>query len=238
MNRSGSGIAVMAKEPGPGRVKTRLCPPLTPREAAHLYAAFLLDSIELVADIPGTDPFLAYDPPSAAEFFRRMVPRSVECVPQGTGDLGTRLSRISRGLFVRGYRRVVVIASDTPHLPRDCIRRALDLLDETDVVLGPCDDGGYYLVGSRVPAPALFEGIAWSTLAVLEQTVGRAEDAGLGWAVLPPCYDIDTIGDLHRLATDLRATRGERMAGCPRTREALEALSTIIMDSDGDRASR
>ena len=225
MNRSGSAVVIMAKEPEPGKVKTRLCPPLTPRDAADLYTAFLLDTVGLVSATSGADRFLAYDPPSAAEFFRQIVPRPAECVPQGTGDLGMRLSRISRGLFFRGYRRVVILASDTPHLPRDCIDRAFSLLDETDVVLGPCDDGGYYLVGSRVMAPALFEGIAWSTPAVLEQTPARAEAAGLSWEMLPPCYDVDTIDALRRLVLDLQAARGEGTVACPHTRKALAALS-------------
>ena len=182
----------MAKEPESGKVKTRLCPPLTPREAADLYRAFLIDTVELISGTPGADMFLAYDPQTAREFFSRMFPRPVECIPQGTGDLGDRLSGISRRLFSRMYRKLVILASDTPHLPQECIQRAFSRLDEIDVVLGPCDDGGYYLIGSRVHAPTLFEGIAWSTSAVLERTTGLAEDAGLTWELLPACYDIDT----------------------------------------------
>lgn len=225
MTRPGPAVVIMAKEPGPGKVKTRLCPPLAPRQAANLYAAFLFDTVELVSETPGVDLLLAYDPPSATEFFGRMAPRSVECVTQGAGDMGRRLSRVSRTLFTRGYRKVVILASDTPHLPPNCIRRAFSLLDKTDVVLGPCDDGGYYLVGSRVIEPALFEGIAWSTPAVLEQTTARAEDAGLRWEMLPPCYDVDTIDDLRRLVLDLQAGNGDRTVACPHTRTALAALS-------------
>ena len=162
-----------------------------------------------------------------------MFPRPVECIPQGTGDLGDRLSRISRRLFSQGYRKLVILASDTPHLPQECIHRAFSRLDETDVVLGPCDDGGYYLVGSRVHAPALFEGIAWSTSAVLEQTTGRAEDAGLSWEVLPSCYDIDTIDDLRRLVADLQAGNGGKTVTCPRTREALAALPHVATGDTG-----
>ena len=227
MNRSGSAVVIMAKEPVPGKVKTRLCPPLTPREAADLYAAFLLDTVERVAKTPGADLLLAYDPPSAREFFGRMVPRSVTRVSQGAGDLGRRLSRVSRTLFTRGYQKVVILASDTPHLPSDRVRRTFSLLDTTDVVLGPCDDGGYCLVGSRVLEPALFEGIAWSTPAVLEQTTARAEAAGLRWGLLPPCFDIDTIDDLQRLIADLEAGNGQTTVTCPRTRTALEALSHV-----------
>ena len=153
----------MAKFPEPGKVKTRLCPPLTPGDAADLYKAFLLDTVELTSAIPGIDMFIAYDPDTACNFFSRTFPGPTECIPQGTGDLGARLSRISRRLFFRGYRKLIILASDTPHLPGDWIPRAFSRLDETDVILGPCDDGGYYLIGSRVHAPALFGQIPWST---------------------------------------------------------------------------
>jgi len=233
MNRSGSAIAIMAKLPESGKVKTRLCPPLTPREAADLYGAFLIDTVGLISGIPGANLFLEYDPHTAREFFSKMFPRPVECFPQGTGNLGDRLSRISRSLFSQEYRKLVILASDTPHLPQECIHRAFSRLDETDVVLGPCDDGGYYLIGSRVHAPALYEGIAWSTSAVLEQTTGRADDAGLTWEVLSPCYDIDTNEDLVRLIMDLQTVSGEKTVMCPRTREALAALPHVVMGDNG-----
>lgn len=232
-NRSGSAIAIMAKQPEPGKVKTRLCPPLTPREAADVYGAFLLDTVGLTSGIPEADLFIAYDPYTARDFFSRMFPRPVECIPQGTGDLGNRLSRVSRRLFSQGYRKLVIVASDTPHLPQDAIRRAFIRLNETDVVLGPCDDGGYYLIGSRVHVPALFDGIVWSSSAVLERTTGRAEDLGLTWELLPSCYDIDTKEDLLRLIMDLKDNRGGSPVMCPRTREALVALAPVLLGDNG-----
>jgi rSAM/selenodomain-associated transferase 1 len=229
MNRSGSAIAVMAKRPESGKVKTRLCPPLTPGEAADLYNAFLLDTVGLALGIPGTDLFIAYDPDPARDFFSRTFPGPMECIPQGTGDLGARLSRISHGLFSRGYRKLIILASDTPHLPEECIRQAFSRLDETDVVLGPCDDGGYYLIGSRVHAPALFAGILWSTSAVLERTTGLARDAGMTWELLPSCYDIDTKEDLVRLMTGLQAVTARNPVMCPRTKETLAALAPVLL---------
>ena len=238
MNRSGSAIAVMAKLPEPGKVKTRLCPPLTPGDAADLYKAFLLDTVELASAIPGIDLFIAYDPDTACNFFSRTFPGPTECIPQGTGDLGARLSRISRRLFFRGYRKLIILSSDTPHLPGDWIPRAFSRLDETDVILGPCDDGGYYLIGSRVHAPALFGQIPWSTSGVLERTTGRAQDAGMTWELLSSCYDIDTKEDLVRLKRDLQAVTGENRVLCSRTREALSVLSTAIAGDTGILKSR
>ena len=106
-------------------------------------------------------------------------------------------------MFVLGYRKVIILASDTPHLPQDFIRSAIARLDETDVVLGPCDDGGYYLIGLRFRAPALFAGIPWSTSRVLDLTIQRAREAGMTWELLPPGYDIDTWEDAERLMKDI-----------------------------------
>ena len=233
MNRSGSAIAIMAKQPESGKVKTRLCPPLTPREAADLYGAFLLDTVGLVSEIPEADLFIAYDPPTAREFFSRMFPRSVACIPQGTGDLGNRLSRISRRLFSRGYRKLVILASDTPHLPQECIRRAFSRLDETDVVLGPCDDGGYYLIGSRVHAPALFEGIAWSRSAVLEQTTGTGTGCGIDMGVATVLLRYRHEGRPVEADNGSADRRGGSSVMCPRTREALVALAPVLLGDNG-----
>jgi uncharacterized protein len=233
MSRSRAAIAIMAKQPEPGKVKTRLCPPLTPREAADLYGAFLLDTVGLTSGIPEADLFIAYDPHGARDFFSCMFPCPVECIPQGMGDLGNRLSRVSRSLFCQWYRKLVIVASDTPHLPQDAIRRAFIRLNETDVVLGPCEDGGYYLIGSRVHVPALFDGIVWSSSAVLEQTIGRAEELGLTWELLQSCYDIDTTEDLLRLIVDLKNDSGGSQVICPRTKEALAALAQACMGDSG-----
>jgi len=228
LNRSACAIAVMAKQPEPGNVKTRLCPPLTPRQAADLYEAFFIDTVSLISEIEGADTFIAYDPDSARDYFSRMLSAPMMCIPQGPGDLGARLSRVSRQVFLRGYRKLVILASDTPHLPQDFIRLAFARLDDIDVVLGPCDDGGYYLIGSRLHAPALFAGIPWSTSRVLDRTIGRANEAGMTWELLPSCYDIDTREDAEQLITDLQVTAIGVTNGCVRTKEVLADLAHIL----------
>ena len=228
LNRSACAIAVMAKQPEPGNVKTRLCPPLTPRQAADLYEAFFIDTVSLISEIEGADTFIAYDPDSARDYFSRSLSAPIMCIPQGPGDLGARLSRVSRQVFLRGYRKLVILASDTPHLPQDFIRLAFARLDDIDVVLGPCDDGGYYLIGSRLHAPALFAEIPWSTSRVLDRTIGRANDAGMTWELLPSCYDIDTREDAERLITDLQVTAIGVTNGCVRTKEVLADLAHIL----------
>ena len=230
LNRSECAIAVMAKLPEPGNVKTRLCPPLTLRQAADLYEAFFIDTVSLVSGIEEADTFIAYDHNSALDYFSRTLFAPMKCIPQGPGDLGARLSGISRQVFSQGYHMLVMLASDTPHLPQDFIRMAFDRLDDTDVVLGPCEDGGYYLIGSCLHAPALFAGIPWSTSRVLDRTIGRAHDAGMTWELLPPCYDIDTIEDAARLTTDLQVSAISATNGCPRTKEALAGIAHILKD--------
>jgi hypothetical protein len=233
LNRSVCAIAVMAKQPEPGKVKTRLCPPLTPGQASDLYEAFFIDTVSLVSEIVGADTFISYDPDSAREFFSGMLSTPMKCIPQGPGDLGARLSRVSREVFLRGYRKLVILASDTPHLPQDFIRLAFARLDDIDVVLGPCDDGGYYLIGSRRHSPDLFVGIPWSTSHVLDRTIERANDAEITWDLLPPCYDIDTWEDAERLITDLQVNANGDMNGCPRTKEVLAGLAHILEDVPG-----
>ena len=228
MNRSGSAIVIMAKQPVPGNVKTRLCPPLTPVQAADLYEAFLIDTSVLVSSIENADAFIACDPDTARDYFSRTLSFPMTCIPQGPGDLGSRLSRISFQVFSRGYRKLIVLASDTPHLPQDSVRQAFARLDRIDVVLGPCDDGGYYLIGSRFHEPGLFAGISWSTADVLDQTIGRVRDAGMTCELLPPCYDIDTKEDAERLMLDLQHHDTGDTTRCPQTREALAGLADIL----------
>ena len=122
----------------------------------------------------------------------------MKCIPQGWGDLGYRLHGSPTRCFY-GDTGNILLASDTPHLPQDVIRSAIARLDEIDVVLGPCDDGGYYLIGLRFRAPTLFAGIPWSTSQVLDRTIQRAQEAGMTWDLLPPGYDIDTWEDAERL---------------------------------------
>ena len=237
LNQPACAIAVMAKRPEPGKVKTRLCPPLSPGQAADLYEAFFLDTVSLVSGMEYTDTFIVYDPDTALDFFSRRVSAPLRCIPQGRGDLGDRLSRICHRIFSQGYRKLVILASDTPHLPQDVIRRAFARLDDTDMVLGPCDDGGYYLIGLRFPAPWLFEGIPWSTSQVLDRTIVRADEAGMTWELLPPCYDIDTWEDAERLIRDVRVDASGDTNACLRTKEALAglALYRVVKKKEGEK---
>lgn len=198
-------LVIMVKQPAPGHVKTRLCPPLTPEQAAELYRCFLLDKMAQVRRVAAAGTYLAFTPLEAEEFFRHLAGDRFLLVPQEGGDLGERLGRLSQRLLATGHPGVVIIDSDTPSLPDHYLAEAVEQIGQagSDAVFGPAADGGYYLVGLRSPAPALFEGITWSTPLVLEQTLVRAAGAGLRVHLLPSWFDVDTGNDLQRLVEDL-----------------------------------
>jgi rSAM/selenodomain-associated transferase 1 len=213
-------IAVMAKAPKAGQVKTRLVPPLTQEEAAELYRCLLLDKILQVGTLSGVDPYLAYTPPEARAQMASLAPQDFTLIPQAGSDLGDRLHRLSAILLERGHPGVIIIDSDTPTLPSTYLLDALDRLQNrsTDLVLGPAEDGGYYLIGLKRPCRSLFDSIPWSGPSVLTETLWRASAQRLEVATLPPWFDVDTPNDLARLRNDL-ATNGGDVA--PHTRAFL-----------------
>jgi len=199
-------LCIMAKAPEPGRVKTRLCPPLSPDDAAELYRCFLLDKIAQAREVAGVERVLAYAPAQAAAVFEALAP-GFTLVAQRGADLTARLVAVCDELFRNGCDAAIVIDSDTPTLPTEHLDRAVADMKEggCDLVLGESEDGGYYLIGLGRPHPELFEGMPWSTPTVLEETLRRARALGLSATRLPAWYDVDTAADLARLQADLAA---------------------------------
>jgi len=224
-----NALAVMAREPVAGRVKTRLTPELTPGDAALLYQAFLRDTLEKIGSIPGVTPVVAYTPEEAEGYFRRHAPRNALLLSQQEGNLGERLHHVSSSLFLRGFSRVVIVGSDSPDLPGEYLQLGFDRLGDHDLVLGPCDDGGYYLIGlSCGPEHSLFTGIPWSSSRVFETTLRKAESMGMSVAILPRWHDIDTLEGLQTL---LASPRGD---GWGHTRKMLDIifLNRIVPGTD------
>ena len=207
-------VAIMAKAPRPGAVKTRLCPPLLAAEAAALYRCFLLDKIAAVQALSGVRPMVAYTPDEAQAEFAVLAP-DFALVPQRGPDLGARLHTTLASLLAAGHPGAIAVDSDTPTLPREFLQQAVDCLTGPgpDVVLGPTEDGGYYLIGVRVANRALFDDMPWSTSAVLEITLRRAAAAGLQTVCTPAWFDVDTPDDLRRLRTVLDGGRSAAEAG-------------------------
>ena len=199
-----TAVAIMAKAPRPGAVKTRLCPPLTPRAAAALARGFLRDRIAQVRGLRGVTPVIAYAPASERDLFERLAPH-VTLMPQQDGDLGARMRSALATLLASGHRAALAIGTDTPTLPTRVLQQAVDLIAsaEVDVVLGPAEDGGYTLIGVRADHPTLFDAVPWSTAEVLAITLRRARAAGLRAACVNRCFDVDTPDDLTRLRAAL-----------------------------------
>jgi uncharacterized protein len=230
--RGSCAIGVMAKSPRPGHSKTRLCPPLRPEQAALLSAAFLRDTTENIAAAALSAPivgYAAYAPsgteealaPHLASGTSRVLADGSTPVPQGVEGFGRCLLHAIQQLFAAGHTAACVLSSDTPTLPTDILVSAATALlacDERRVVMGACDDGGYYLLGMRLPHARLFADIAWSSSSVAATTRTRAAVLGLDLVELPIWYDIDDAAALERLA---RVNDGY---AAPWTRRALPTL--------------
>ncbi len=195
-------LIIFAKEPAPDQVKTRLSPPLSPQAAAQLYAQFLEDILEEMAQLPQITMALAYTPDSARTFFQNLAPPATPLVAQAGEDLGERLRQAFDWGFAQGAATVLIRNSDSPDLPGVLVMEAQEVLarGRAQAILGPCPDGGYYLVGLKSPHPQLFQGIIWSSSTVLADTLAQAGRQGITAHLLPSWPDIDTFDDLRRFA--------------------------------------
>lgn len=220
--RRRGAIVVFARQPVPGQVKTRLCPPLSPEQAASLYRAMLADVLEATARFAaqlGLEPVLAVTPARAAAELARLAPPFYRVVAQRGAGLAERMAWAVAEQAAAGHDRILLRGSDSPALDPEAVAEALAALDEVDLVLCPDPDGGYNLVGLRGPAPGLFAH-PMSTDQVLQHTLAAAERLGLTHRVQAPRFDIDRIEDLGRLAA---ARIGGLASLCPRTLTYLDA---------------
>ena len=207
-------LAVMIKAPRAGESKTRLVPPLTHEEAAALSVAFLRDTAANVAAACAehaegggreVDPIAVYTPRGAESAFDELLPQGFALLPQRGDSFGERLFHAADDLLRLGYESCCLIDADSPTLPRSLLTAAIAELSRPGerVVLGPADDGGYYLIGMRRAHPRLFQRIAWSTAEVSAQTIARAREIYLDVALLPAWYDVDDAASLGRLCVEL-----------------------------------
>jgi len=200
-------LIVIGKAPLAGQVKTRLIPPLTPRRAARLYTCFLLDCIALADGVPGVDVYLLYAPrPGAGRKLRKILPPHVRLLPQRGQGIGEGSAYGFQYLLSAGYDQVVLIGSDNPTLPVTYLRQAFRELKHCDLVFGPTEDGGYYLIGMAQPHVGVFERITWSTTQVENQVRERAAALNLRVQDIPRWYDVDSVNELKRLAQEVKST--------------------------------
>jgi len=196
-----NALAVMAKAPIAGKVKTRLVPPFTQEQTADLCRALLLDQLEHLSGLTVAELYLVYTPNNAAPLMKQLAPTNFRCIAQRGGDLGERMNFAFSDLWERGHRGVVLIGSDLPALPLSYLETAFGLLVTSThrVVLGPSRDGGYYLVGMNRPTPEIFQDMGWGDDQVLRVTLEKLSALGIKSALLPQWFDIDRVEDLDRL---------------------------------------
>ena len=243
-------LAVMTKAPEAGRVKTRLVPPLTPEQAADLNKCFLRDTAAAISSACSRRPagdtnktqfehgitsqsetataacgVAVYTPIGAESAYNGILPANFSLLPQRGYKFGERLYLAVEDLLKCGFGSVCLIDSDSPTVPAGSFVEAVELLStsEDDVVLGPSDDGGYYLIGVKKAHQHLFEDIDWSTERVLKQTIQRASEIGLKIKFLPTGYDIDDHASLRRLCNELFDKHGDDRVA-PSTRKLLAGL--------------
>jgi uncharacterized protein len=221
-------VAIMTKAPQAGKVKTRLTPPLTAEEAAALNTCFLRDSAAAIADAgAGVRGIGCYTPVDAGGAYQEIFPSDFLLIAQRGSDLRERLVFAVQDLLAVGFSSVCLIGSDSPTIPSSTFTEAVKVLSRPDdcVVLGPSDDGGYYLVGLKKMHRRIFEEISWSTKSVMKQTLVRAAEIGLPVHLLPAGYDVDDRLTLRRLYHDLLDpnVRGAEIAA-PATRTFLRQL--------------
>ncbi|MDP6978694.1 MAG: TIGR04282 family arsenosugar biosynthesis glycosyltransferase [Myxococcota bacterium] len=209
-------LVVFAKDPQPSKVKTRMTPALSPEGAAAFYREMLgdvLDESARACEAQGVKAVLTVSPASACQAFACFAPPSFRIVAQCEGDLGRRMAYEVARALAQGASKVVLRGSDNPALGADEIARLFDALERCDLVASPDPDGGYGAIGLRVPAADAFDH-EMSHGGVLPATLSRAKRAGLSVETTEGSFDLDTPGDLARLAEVRAALPKER---CPRT---------------------
>jgi rSAM/selenodomain-associated transferase 1 len=229
-------MAVMAKAPRVGAAKTRLIPHLSSQEAADLSACFIRDAAENIAAAArkvAIEGYIAYSPPGSAAEFPPLA-NGTCLLPSRRIGLGASLYDATEDLLAAGYSSVCLINSDSPSLPIAILVDAAQALSSPDdrVVLGPAEDGGYYLIGLKRAHARLFEDIDWSTPVVFTQTLERVQEIGLIPVVLPTWYDVDDMTTLRRLNAELRD--GNHDGASPRAPHTTAFLEDLF-DESGDR---
>ena len=236
--RSLTALTVMAKAPRPGRVKTRLSPPLVPEQCAAINTCFLRDTTANLAEVAHATGraagVISYTPVGDEALFDGLLPDGFMLVPQRGDGFGERLLTSAEDLLQCGFGSVCLIDSDSPTVPASAYTQAVEALSRPGdrVVLGPSDDGGYYLIGLKHAHPEPFQRITWSTGSVCEETIDRIRTAGLELVLLPTWYDVDDAATLRVLRSELLEGQQPAFAStagfsAPATTQFLHALGPV-----------
>lgn len=224
MGESVKKIIIFAKDPVPGKVKTRLCPPLSPEQAASLYKSFAKDVVKAALEVHNAEVEIAWCG-EKIPVLTWLNPSPLPVFLQEGANLGERLTHAIARAFKNKATRVVVVGSDSPGLTPKDFEKAFDILDDgSDVALGPAEDGGYYLIGLKKPIPGIFEGISWSTDRTLKETMTLAKRLNVSIDLLSHYTDIDTFDDILRLSGSISKSQAHYFS-C--TQKALQELELV-----------
>lgn len=195
-----NALIIFAREPDAETVKTRLKPYMTDEDRVSLYVALMTNTIDRLKNLVDIDTFISYSPGTAQYYFLRF---GLSLFPQAGDNLGERMFNAINYVITEGYHKAVLVGTDLPEISSSIALSAFDLLSEKDIVFGPAEDGGYYLVGMKKPMIDIFSGIEWSTDKVLDQSLHKAGEAGLTAAFTKRLSDIDTIEDLRSVTSSI-----------------------------------
>ncbi len=216
-------LVIMAKAPRPGAVKTRLTSSLSPESVTAFYSCLLDDTLALARSLNDVEVAIMC-PNSDVNELAQLAGSEVRVVAQKGDGLAAGLTSVFTYFAATGGKGVVAFNSDSPHLPASVLESAFDVLSAHDLVVGPTEDGGYYLVGAKVAHPALFDNDGMGTKSALEALLARARELRLSVGFTDPFYDIDVEGDLTRLASELQLAP----ARAPRTAAWLKEWGVAV----------
>ena len=229
-------VAIVCKTPMAGQSKTRLSPPLRPEECAAISGCFIRDlsaTIQSLAGDSGVTGYAVYTPVGSEAVLRPLLPERFVLMPQIDGDLSARLIKATADLLDAGHAGAILVNSDSPTLPKEILRDAVDAVRRGDnVTLSPALDGGYTLIGLSRPHARLFEDMPWSTSEVYRLTLERAREIGLPVVAVPGWYDVDDEASFRMLEAELAGTRpgfaGLVGAPAPATRQFMRARQNAL----------
>jgi uncharacterized protein len=220
-------LAIMMKAPRPGRVKTRLMPVHSPDEIVALYRALVEDTIDLARRVRVRT--VAVCPAGDEAELVQWLPTDIDVVPQRGVGLAAGLHTTFEELCGNSGRRVIAFNADSPHLAVAAVESAFTALIDADLIVGPCDDGGYYLVGAKRAYDGLFDAAAMGRESACQTLLAEASRQGLRVALSAEHYDIDLPQDLVRLAAELT----HDPARAPRTTAVLASWPIMERSSSG-----
>ena len=199
-------LIVFVKAPVAGKVKTRLQPHLAPDKIVKLYKSFIKEIISKCVRLKGVDKFLGCAPTKDNDFLKGITKTyKIKSFNQRGNDLGEKIVNAFRDYFKKRYTEIVIIGSDSPTIPAAYIEKAFSELKKNDFVIGPCCDGGLYLVGAKKKIiTEIFQDMPWDTSEVLNKTLKKVNSLDIRFSMLPFWYDVDTINDLRFLENHLK----------------------------------